>query len=377
MKDLTRRQKETRNIDKNNDEITQEGKVNTKDVNKNNDDITQEGKVKRKVIGAEMRSGIAAIEVIVKKFIKGEVKMRNTVTTALKEIRKGIEIETTKITQEAKSKMENIVTIVLKKLVGAEMKKVMTAIIVFGMIISPAVNAMAMNDPKSPDGDVPPPPPFKLSELSEKDQDAFNKIPSDTPPPLNITPAPAESAPPAQASQQQSDTHQASSSSSSSSPSTDGAGEAEVGTAADAQATAPATQEAPIGAGEANALAAAPAPQTAPEDKNGGTEVVDVQLAPSLVAGPTSAAVNPKAESAAEGRTEPAAEGRPVGAGKTNVPAADENEDQEEQQGQEGGEAPSSLSSITLHSSDEVRGRMILPDCLLNHVPVACNRPLA
>ncbi|GHT71169.1 hypothetical protein AGMMS49950_07330 [Endomicrobiia bacterium] len=58
-------------------------------------------------------------------------------------------------TIKRKSKMGELLTIMLKTRLEKIVKKVMTAIIVFGMVISPAVNAMADGE----DGDVPPPPP--------------------------------------------------------------------------------------------------------------------------------------------------------------------------------------------------------------------------
>ncbi|GHT48760.1 hypothetical protein AGMMS49936_11390 [Endomicrobiia bacterium] len=56
------------------------------------------------------------------KNIKGEIRMKNI---------------------KGEIRMKNTVTAALKKMIRAEMKKVMTAIIVFGMVISPAVNAIA------------------------------------------------------------------------------------------------------------------------------------------------------------------------------------------------------------------------------------------
>ncbi|GHT39083.1 hypothetical protein AGMMS49593_09500 [Endomicrobiia bacterium] len=54
--------------------------------------------------------------------------------------------------------MKNTVTSALKKIIRAEMKKVMTAIIVFGMVISPAVKAMAGPPDPPSENTVPPPP---------------------------------------------------------------------------------------------------------------------------------------------------------------------------------------------------------------------------
>ncbi|GHT56637.1 hypothetical protein AGMMS50233_08890 [Endomicrobiia bacterium] len=97
MKDLTRRQKE--------------GKEQEVEVTKIHN--------KRR---SKMRNITMAIEEIIK-FIKGKVKMKFT---------------------KGEMNMENVtISSVLKKLLRAEMKKIVTAIIIFGMIISPAVNAMA------------------------------------------------------------------------------------------------------------------------------------------------------------------------------------------------------------------------------------------
>ncbi|GHT72541.1 hypothetical protein AGMMS49950_11050 [Endomicrobiia bacterium] len=50
-------------------------------------------------------------------------------------------------TIKRKSKMGELLTIMLKTRLEKIVKKVMTAIIVFGMVISPAVNAMAKPEP--------------------------------------------------------------------------------------------------------------------------------------------------------------------------------------------------------------------------------------